>query len=334
MATEAKDYRPLLFGAVGALLTAVFGFMGNLVLHYLTTNTSASLSYSVLEGPRMPTIDGFKEIYVVKARNSGRVELTNLTVRIGADRGKLEQASWRASPGVTGQEKLTDSAYQVLVPLLNPGEDVSLATFMTVPIGGGTEPDVVVRAVGITGVKEDVPSQQKNPTSSLLSAVVTAGVAMFSLTLLARLIIGNQKVKRLLQASLAPGLSPNVSQRESLTYILYACGTGAEEVDRISHTEHSTTYMEFADRLLARASLLPVENRQREILALKCMLLIPSMAVAARKNVKRALRILGTSDQIDKPQTPELNEHSANWRDEIDQFVAKNASQSSASSRT
>ena len=324
MASEGKDYRPLWFGAIGALLAALFGFAGNLVLHYITANSPA-LSYSVTEGPSLPTSDGFKQICVVEAQNSGRAELTNLVVRITVDRGKLEQGSWRASDGVTGQDTLANNTYQVSVPLLNPGEHVSLATIMTL-VENYTHPDVAVRAVGITGTRSDSSSPQSR-TQSVLAVVLSAIFAGLSLTLLGVLVRRNLAFRNAILSIAGFSIQriKPVTPRESLTYILHACEI-AKEAERIQFSEYPITYMEFADRLLVRALPLPTEERHREILALKCMLLIPVMAEASRENVKRALRILAQPNEVEAKRI-EDRRSATNWRDEVDRLVAENAAE-------
>jgi hypothetical protein len=322
MALEGKDYRPLWFGAIGALLAAAFTFAGNLGLHYFTTK-SAALSYSVTQGPSLPTPDGFKEIFVVNARNTGRAEVTNLAVLINANHGKLEQGSWRSSEGVTGQDTLNNNTYQVMAPLLNPGEHVSLATIITIP-ESGANPDVVVRAVGVTGVREDLPSESKG--SNLLSTMASALTALLSFTVLGLVVGRNSWFRNFVVHAAGVVAGPSVTQRESLTYILYACGIG-EESEKIRSGERSTTYMEFADRLLLAAKYLPNEQeRQPQILALECMLLIPEMLDASRENVKRALRILTGSNQINEDEIKKVENRrlaATNWRDEIDRLVAE-----------
>jgi hypothetical protein len=51
--------------------------------------------------------------------------------------------------GVTALDNRSSTSYQVRVPLLNPGEHVSIATMMTIP-EGGADPEVAARAVGVT----------------------------------------------------------------------------------------------------------------------------------------------------------------------------------------
>ena len=122
--------RPLIFGAISALVVAIFGTAGNFVYHYFTTDTPG-LTYSVSLGPSLPTAEGFKEICLVNARNPGRKEASDLVVEIDLKQGKIEQGSWRASEGVTAQKNLSNNSYKVQIPLLNPGEHVSLGNLCT-----------------------------------------------------------------------------------------------------------------------------------------------------------------------------------------------------------
>jgi hypothetical protein len=134
---------------VGALLTAMFAIGGNLISHYLTTPKSAVLLYALSQGPSLPTSGGSKEIYLVNVRNAGGKELSDVVAEVDLKRGTIEQGAWRASEGVTALDNRSSTSYQVRVPLLNPGEHVSIATMMTIP-EGGADPEVAARAVGVT----------------------------------------------------------------------------------------------------------------------------------------------------------------------------------------
>jgi hypothetical protein len=125
--------RALLIAVVGGLFTATFATGGTLISHYLTAPKGPALLYAVSQGPRLPTSEGSKEIYLVNVRNAGEKELSELVAEIELKRGTIDQGSWRASEGVTVVDNRSSTSYQVRVPLLNPGEHVSIATMMTIP---------------------------------------------------------------------------------------------------------------------------------------------------------------------------------------------------------
>lgn len=335
--STAFSWRPLLFGAIGALLAAAFTTAGNFIYHYLTT-PAPGLAYSISEGPGLPTPGGLKQICVVNARNAGSKEVSDLVVEINLKDGKIEQGSWRASEGVTGQDELSNNSYQVRIPLLNPGEHVSLATIMTAP-GSEAAPSVVVRGVGIRGVRETTPLSPENKRDTLLSVVLTALVALVSLTTLAEFLrmrslrlrarhsalnVNQSSVLDVIGMGRYSDIPDAPDQRETLTYILYACGADEEAEKTRLLRPNQVTYREFADHLLAHGLRIPPSERTQEIMALQCMLLIPTMADASRENVKRALRILCT---ITDEQMQKIAERcNSNWRDEVDRLVAESSS--------
>lgn len=125
----------LLVAIAGALSAAIFTTVSGLISHYLTTPKGPALLYAVTQGPSLPTSGGSKEICVVSVRNAGGKELSDLVAEIELKRGTIEQGSWRASEGVTGVDDRSNTSYQVRVPLLNPGEHLSISTMMEIPEG-------------------------------------------------------------------------------------------------------------------------------------------------------------------------------------------------------
>jgi hypothetical protein len=319
--------RPLILGGISALVVAIFGTAGNFVYHYFTTATPG-LTYTVSLGPSLPTADGFKQICLVNARNAGSKEVSDLVVEIDLKQGKIEQGSWRASEGVTAQEKLSNNIYKIQIPLLNPGEHVSLATMMS-SSDANMDPEIALRAVGVTGRREN--SSPSNSTDSTLGGAILAGViALTLLPVLLEVLRNNYALRRVLSGALGNRLpaSVDLDQREVLTYILYRCSID-DEAEKIRLIAAPVTYREFADYILARGLRRASGDRHSEILVLKCMILIPTgnMHDASRENIKRALRILaGMTDEQIQELEQRTGAAQGNWRDAVDSLVGEDLS--------
>lgn len=181
---------------------------------------------------------------------------------------------------------------------------------------------MAARAVGVTGIRETLPTSAPVPKNfEFLSALLSGTLAFLSIALLAGVFIQKPRFLGAIFRILPMRLASAMDQRETLSYIFLACGL-VDEAEGIRSKDIPVSYRETADRLLAHG--LRASDGLAEILALKCMMLIPTMAPASRDNVKRALRILAklSDEQIEQISTGATADHVA-WRDRVDELVTE-----------
>jgi hypothetical protein len=137
------------------------------------------LEYEVIESAPYPREAGTGKYFIVRIQNTGNAKLDNIQFRIALDSGTIESSRF-AQPELVKDISHDSSALSGSVPLLNPGEIVSV----TITTVGQNEPKglaVIARAPGATAI----PRSNSGFSRELLSTIAALVGAISALVVFA-----------------------------------------------------------------------------------------------------------------------------------------------------
>lgn len=180
---------------------------------------------------------------------------------------------------------------------------------------------MAARAVGVTGIRETLPTSAPASKNSSLTVLLAGGLAFATFGLLGETLLRSTRVRHAISEIDPLRFASMLDRREALNYIFLACGLDNEADKLLSH-HAPVRFAEAADRLLVSGLRTSDPDRQANIMALKCMMLITGIVPVSRDNVKRAFRILAKMNdgQIEQLGARAIADPIA-WRDRVDELV-------------
>jgi hypothetical protein len=154
-----------------------------------------------------------------------------------------------------------------------------------------------------------------------LTVLLAGGLAFATFGLLGETLLRSTRVRHAISEIDPLRFASMLDRREALNYIFLACGLDNEADKLLSH-HAPVRFAEAADRLLVSGLRTSDPDRQANIMALKCMMLITGIVPVSRDNVKRAFRILAKMNdgQIEQLGARAIADPIA-WRDRVDELV-------------
>lgn len=308
---------------ITAILTGVFTVIAGLATYWVT-NKEPALTYSVVGGPSLPGVSGEKRIFVVEIRNSGKKEVPNAFLRIALNVGSLSEVASEASAGVRIREERGEQKIDIVADLLNP-KDIVTISFLAESTSRLTEPQVFLRAPGVTAVSESVEKNKSGLFGSKNSGILTlivAAIAAVSSSLF--LMLSKSKVAQKLGMSGA--ISGSIVQAEIGSFI---CGTCYlySEAEQLRFGGSDISYRGIADYLQHRAALADESKIQLYDVALRALLLCENMAENSAQAIAAAIRSIGSAKFNEQDfrnlrlQAIKEGADPVAWRKKIEEFV-------------
>ena len=320
-----------------AVITTVLSIGGSVLVSWLTTK-SPDLTYAQKESPAIKTERGYKRIVLIEVRNLGRREVQALLIGIEAQSGVWEDTAFEASQGIPLRETKESTRYSIQTDNFNPTERITLSGVLVSP-QETPEYRTTIRGNGVVGIraKDDTFPVGTSPYKIALATVlIVFWVGLTVAVLLARnrsKFIG-QVASFIDRASPIPGFLPIRSRpsrsdkRTNIAYVLERCGLYSIS-ERLRFTNADTSYMGAADVIYLKALRGDAGEKQRCLVALKCLLLVSHLAQASKAVVLRHVRSV-TSKELDAQELAEIEKKAVDpddfpkeFREQVDALLAR-----------
>lgn len=177
----------------------------------------------------------------------------------------IKEKRIQSNPSLSIVESATNDSVRVQLASLNPEEKVQISILASAPKNLPLNPEVSIRAKGVSGLLKDEKAPRNNSTVSVLSALL--GVATGFLFLVEKKTSGKK-------------LSGD--QREVLAYLCFINGLD-EEAQKLLAESRKTTYWIQADRMTFEAIRSKSKGRCEK--TRNVILAIPSVAGVASESV-------------------------------------------------
>jgi hypothetical protein len=311
---------------ITAVLTGVVTIIAGVAVYWITTKEPA-LTYSVVGGPTLAGANGSKRIFVIEVRNTGRKEIPQTFVRIALPNGELSEIASEASPGVKLQEAKSQRQIELNADLLNPS-DVVKVSFLASLVSTGSEPQVVVRAPGVTASAGSTDEKVEGMFGTkLFSSILMLFVAALSAAVSSLyLMLSRSKIAQRLGVS--PRNKPSLDQAEVGAFVCGACHL-YEEAERLRFGGTDTSYRGMADYLRHQAARANRDQLPRYEVALRALLLTGGISPNSVGAIVAAIRAVGGRDFADEElaRLQELAIHEGvnpvAWREQIESYASR-----------
>jgi len=232
----------------------------------------------------------------------------------------MEEAASQASAGLDVREQKSQLGYTVKVAELNSGEHVTLSAMLASP---GDTPTVhsFARGDGVVGILATggtKPSEMgKTPfLVDLVTASMGLAFSFFAFTVVSERF---RWLRRLIPPLSVMDL---LETKDVVSYILDRCSLpGDSRLFRFSHTR--VTYTGTADYLLGEASRAQPSEKGKYQAALICLATIGWAHDASKKNILRALNVLGVADVNQTLNDIGVDPDPHEWRETADIIAMK-----------
>jgi hypothetical protein len=302
----------ILYAIIPALIAGVFAVSPKLYDEF--TEPKAVLEYFINRGPIIKTEGSYKSIYSIDVNNKGRKPLSKVYASIKS-KGVVEAVNTYESTGLSPEIKAKSPI--ITVETLHPGEGFTIS-FMLVTTDDQNKIDFILRSQEVLGYEFKPADPKKTKKLDLASAMATA-VSVFSMAVFVMFRVKSGK-----------SLGSFVSDKPNFLYYI-AATLGLLDITRsYGISEGSITYMRFGDMLYSIGKGGEPEEKEKALIALKCMLLNSTMAEVSRQCIIRNIKAL-SDDEYSEEEIDLLASRSCSatklieLREMIDEFIANPA---------
>src|ERR1051326_5284550 len=224
---------------ITGVISLVVGVAGGLILNYFTER-KANLQYAVVASEVFTGTTQNSAILAIETRNTGGKELENLKINIWLPNAKLVEYKIVGISPTSYSAVPQERGLTVDIPFFNPSETVSVQLFVGLTTSSFDPPSIDVRAKGVTATQSKTLGKDDNKTTSTLTLVATAAMALAPMAL----IFWRRKRPRYTS-------SHRDDQREVFAYILSINGM-ADEAAAARNCPRELAYWGHADLVTER----------------------------------------------------------------------------------
>lgn len=268
------DFKKILyFGVLPALLTGIIS--ASPYFYKIIKEPKAELTYSYFTGPGIQDKDGYKQILSLNVSNSGKKSLTNVIAKLKIDDAKIESYKIENKTGLKTDVIKLDNEISISVHKLHAGENFSLLSLVLLS-KNGILPSVALRSDEVLGSQSIFDSSKQN---ELLSPMLAFLSVLFMTFFIYNFYGGKEDFLYYIYARFKlPGL-------DSTMYL----------------NRKYLTYLKMADILLNfNLKATNEEERKESLKALKCLVLVKSIASVSLEVIKSNLKTIEGEDFSEK----------------------------------
>lgn len=299
----------LLYAIVPAVIAGLFSIAPK--MYDVLVEPKAELTYLLSRGPELEGQDGYRMILSVEVKNSGKTPVSNVTANMALEKGTIESYKVQGDSGLKPNTIAKEGEVSVDVKKLHPGEIFTVSAMMYSQDAGIT-PRFSLRSTEVLGKPFLVEPEKRNQTLDVVGALLAA----FSVFVMATAVM----IRRKPVINMLTG-----SKQDFLFYIPARLNLPAIS-DEMRLIETRLTYLRMADILLAHGLASSGDERDKTIKALKCLLLVGSIADTSLEVIKRNIKTIEGSNYSDedidllRERARSVNDL-LNIRDAIDSYI-------------
>lgn len=305
----------LLFAVVPALIAGLFSVAPK--LYDIATEPKADLSYEITSSPDLETEGKHRRIFSVRIENTGKKPLSDISAVFKIDNGIIEKQKVYETSSLNPKVSESNSSLSVNISKLHPNEQFSISALIQ-SVTDNVAPIFNLRSSEALGKPKEVDSKIKSSNNFEFLGAVLAGLSVFLMT-----IVVSRKPALLLSV-----LSFNDKQ-DILFYITARLGLTSISSE-MQFLGKNLSYLRMADILLAHGLVSEKDNKEKCIMALKCLILVKDIAERSKQVVINNLKTLEGEDYSDN-EILLLSSKSASiddaiaFRENIDKYIINSA---------
>lgn len=170
---------------ITALATLIVTVLGGFFLNYII-NIKPKITYQVKDAVPIKIDDKNIGIYSITLVNPSLKTIKDVTLNIQAFTAKLKNGGIEHSQGLKYTENITDKAFEINIPFLKKGDELSVTVYAEDPIFVPSKPEVAIRSpqqfklLNIANVKKKSPYYYHYLLPGLVAATSLIIVLSFS----------------------------------------------------------------------------------------------------------------------------------------------------------
>jgi len=277
------EFKKVLFYAIApAIVAGLFSIAPK--LYDIVVEPTAKLTYLLSSGPELEVQDGFRKILSIEVMNSGRKPLSNVAANMVLERGQVETHKIQEESGLKPTVVANEREVSVEINMLHPSEKFTISAMVMVPYAENV-PRFSLRSTEVLGQPFIVEPKKRDRKLDLLGAILAAtSVFVMASTVMVR------------RKSFASRLIGLTSSKQDVLFYIPARLKLPVISNEMRLIDTKLTYLRMADILLSHGLMAAREERENTIKALKCLLLVSSMAETSLTVIIKNIKILEGDD--------------------------------------